>query len=94
MPASQAEALLTVGGTAQQPFGKGPYPQSEPPLRSRRIKLRREGAGPLIELRRARAEPRLGAPDKYPQYTDGVGSMRCGGLHIICISYYTRRGTA
>jgi hypothetical protein len=75
------------------------------PLRSRRIKyrraraeplieLRRAGAEPLIELRRAGAEPRLGAPDKYPQYTDGVGSMRCDGRHIICKSYCTRRGSA
>jgi len=31
VPALQAEALLPVGGTPQQPFKKGPYPQSAVP---------------------------------------------------------------
>jgi hypothetical protein len=55
VPASQVEALLPVGGTAQQPFRKGPYPQSgrSPVLIRRACLLRRR------KLCFLWAEPRL-----------------------------------
>jgi len=61
MPALQAEAKLPVGGSPQQPFKKGPYPQSgRSPLL-----LRREGVGPLNSPLKKGRTPKAGVAHYY-----------------------------